>query len=111
MLTNECANRLMRELEIDISRMRVIRYANIIRVKKKDNEYRNITEDDYIKIKIIVCLFEVGVHQPHIIEFITNPLTVESFHKIITQVEKRTNIGNKTYQLLSEYTFNQIGVR
>ena len=109
MLTNECVSKLSRELDLEVSRDRVLRYADLVGVKKnEDNDYRDITEADAKKIKLVTCLFEVGIGQEDIVEFLSKPITGESFNGIVDKVEKKSSIAGVTFQLLSEYAFNKL---
>lgn len=101
---NDTKIQLNKDLGIEVTNKRIRHYADIIGVERRDNDYREIDQGDYDTIRLITCLFELGISQFDIEEFLNN-YSPTTFLRVSDQVMEKYNMSNIAFSYLGEHSF------
>ena len=109
MTINETKIQLQKDLDFEVDNARIRRYADIIGVERKDNDYRDIDEGDYDTIRLVTCLFELGISQIDIENFL-HDYSPTNFLRVSDQVMTKYNLSNVAFGYLGKHSFAKIPV-
>jgi len=109
MQVSDCAKKMSTELGFEVTEARIRRYSNIITVDRKENEYRDIDDANYMTLMTMAVLFEMGISQDDVVSFIKGKLTPMKFMLMVEKVHSfKSNLVPIAESVLSQYSFDRI---